>query len=124
METEIISKKEQARQRRLELKGLSNTLVLAAKNGLIPMENGTVNDLLKAHYSEQGHTTLKTYSQWKEEGYNVRKGEHALLLWAKPIPSKESKETASSEGKDEDEAKADYFPVIHLFSEKQVAKRK
>lgn len=121
----IISKKEQAAQRRLELKGLSNSLVTAAKNGLIPMEeDGTVNDLLKAHYSELGHKELKSFSQWKEEGYSVKKGEHALLLWAHPKPSRHSKEQATSEGKNEDEAKADYFPVVYLFSQKQVVKRK
>ena len=86
-------------------------------------EGATVNDLLKAHYSEQGHKELNSFSQWKEEGYYVKKGEHALLLWAQPKPSKHSKEQATSEGKAEEEAKVDYFPVIYLFSQKQVIKR-
>ncbi len=125
METSILTKKEIAQQRRLELKGLSNMLVAQVKNGLIPMVEGTtVNDLLKDHYEEQGHTDLKSFNQWKEEGYSVKRGEHALLLWAHPKASKQSKEQAASEGKKEEEAKADYFPVVYLFSKKQVIKKK
>ena len=81
------------------------------------------NELLRQHYAQAGHTELKSFSEWKEAGYYVKKGEKAILLWAHPKPSREAKELAKSEGKNEDEAKNDFYPLAYLFSSKQVAKR-
>ena len=122
MKAEKETKRTEARERRNELKTLSNNLVKAAEARMKPF--ATVNELVKEYYESLGHKTLKSFSQWKEEGYTVKKGEHALLLWATPKPSKESKEAAEAEGKNEEEAKADFFPVIHLFSQKQVRANK
>lgn len=117
MKTENKTKREEANERRNELKTLSHNLVKAAEASMRQFE--TVNELIKEYYESLGHKTLKSFNEWKEEGYTVKKGEHALLLWARPKPSKASKEAAEAEGNEED-AKADYFPVIHLFSQKQV----
>ena len=81
------------------------------------------NELLRQHYAQAGHTELKSFSEWKEAGYYVKKGEKAILLWAHPKPSREAKELAKSEGKNEDEANNDFYPLAYLFSSKQVAKR-
>lgn len=118
MKAENKNKQAEAKERRMELKTLSNNLVKAAEARMKPYT--TVNELVKEYYESQGHKTLKSFSQWKEEGYTVKKGEHALLLWAQPKPSKASKEAAKAEGKEEEEATADFFPVIYLFSQKQV----
>lgn len=118
MKAENKNKQAEARERRNELKTLSNNLVKAAEASMKPFS--TVNELVKEYYESLGHKTLKSFSQWKEEGYTVKKGEHALLLWAQPKPSKASREAAEAEGMEEEEAKADFFPVIHLFSQKQV----
>ena len=116
----LTEKQELARARRKALKDLCNKLQQVAKAMGVEMKP---NDLLRQHYAQAGHTELKSFSEWKEAGYYVKKGEKAILLWAHPKPSREAKELAKSEGKNEDEAKNDFYPLAYLFSSKQVAKR-
>ena len=116
----LTEKQELARARRKALKDLCNELQQAAKATGVEMKP---NELLREHYAQAGHTELKSFSEWKEAGYYVMKGEKAILLWAHPKPSREAKEFAKSQGKSEDEAKNDFYPLAYLFSSKQVAKR-
>lgn len=116
----LTEKQELARARRKALKDLCNELQQAAKAMGVEMKP---NELLRQHYAQAGHTELKSFSEWKEAGYYVKKGEKAILLWAHPKPSREAKELAKSQGKNEDEAKNDFYPLAYLFSSKQVAKR-
>lgn len=116
----LTEKQELARARRKALKDLCNELQQAAKATGVEMKP---NELLREHYAQAGHTELKSFSEWKEAGYYVKKGEKAILLWAHPKPSREAKELAKSKGKSEDEAKNDFYPLAYLFSSKQVAKR-
>mgnify|MGYP003404109826 FL=1 len=116
----LTEKQELARARRKALKDLCNKLQQVAKAMGVEMKP---NELLRQHYAQAGHTELKSFSEWKEAGYYVKKGEKAILLWAHPKPSREAKELAKSEGKNEDEAKNDFYPLAYLFSSKQVAKR-
>lgn len=108
-----------ARERRKALKDLSNELkTMAEQSG----NEAHVNDLLREFYAETGHTQLKTFDQWKAEGYFVRKGEKALLLWGKPTASKASKQTATEQGKAEEDAENDFYPLAYLFSQQQVTR--
>lgn len=116
----LTEKQELARARRKALKDLCNELQQAAKATGVEMKP---NELLREHYAQAGHTELKSFSEWKEAGYYVKKGEKAILLWAHPQPSRKAKELAKSQGKNEDEAKNDFYPLAYLFSSKQVAKR-
>ena len=116
----LTEKQELARARRKALKDLCNELQQAAKAMGVEMKP---NELLRQHYAQAGHTELKSFSEWKEAGYYVKKGEKAILLWAHPKPSRKAKEFAKSQGKSEDEAKNDFYPLAYLFSSKQVAKR-
>ena len=116
----LTEKQELARARRKALKNLCNELQQVAKAMGVEMKP---NELLRQHYAQAGHTELKSFSEWKDAGYYVKKGEKAILLWAHPKPSKEAKELAKSQGKNEDEAKNDFYPLAYLFSSKQVAKR-
>ena len=116
----LTEKQELARARRKALKDLCNKLQQVAKAMGVEMKP---NELLRQHYAQAGHTELKSLSEWKDAGYYVKKGEKAILLWAHPKPSREAKELAKSQGKNEDEAKNDFYPLAYLFSSKQVAKR-
>lgn len=109
-----------ARERRKALKDLCNTLQAAAKAA--GMEE-TPNELLREYYAQAGHKELKTFNEWKKEGYYIRKGEKAILLWGKPKPSRLSKEIAKMEGKPEEEAENDFYPLAYLYSNKQVETR-
>lgn len=109
--------------RRQALKSLCTNLKAAQNMGAYSDCN-TMNELLKAFYAEAGHTELKTFQQWKENGYSVKRGEKAILLWGTPKATKESRQAAAEEGKNEDEAKEDFFPLAYMFSNKQVHKIK
>lgn len=118
------AKQEAARQKRAELKAVSNMLKKAVQSGQIPpSEDGTINGLLRDMYAQQGHTELKTFDEWKEAGYIVRKGQKAILLWGKPRKHNAGKENAEA-GEDTDqqtsEQQDDFFPVCYVFSNLQV----
>lgn len=112
-------------QKREQLKVLSQSLVARKNLGeYMGNEDDTVNGLLRFHYACNGYTNLKTFKEWKEAGYTVRKGEKALLIWGMPVPSKAEKqriEELKKQGKEE-KAKEDFFPLCYLFAESQVHK--
>ena len=76
-------KKERAERllKRKQLKTLSQSLVARRDKGeYMGNEDDTVNGLLRFYYACKGYTNLKTFKEWKEAGYIVRKGEKALLI--------------------------------------------
>ena len=107
------------RERRQALRDLSNELKSMAQiNG----KEAHVNELLRDFYAGTGHTELKTFEQWKAQGYFVRKGEKALLLWGKPTASKTAIQEATEQGKSEEDADTDFYPLAYLFSKQQVTR--
>lgn len=103
-----------AQARRKQLRELSHNLKIA---NLMILQNAdiTINDLLTRFYEKQaGHALeLNTYEQWKERGYQVKKGAVSYMVWGKPLKHQPKKETEPGEdGKDEND---DFFPVCHLF---------
>ncbi len=127
MKKQLTEEQKQAkRDKRMALSKLSKELVMLKEMGQLPeIEDTTVNGLLRAHYKAAGHSNLKTFKEWKKEGYCVKKGEKSLLVWGNPLATKEEKERIENLKKKGIEAKEkeDFFPVCNLFSEKQVQKR-
>jgi hypothetical protein len=115
---ELVKKEQNAIQaKRNELKELSRQLQKQAQDhGL----KTSTNFLLREWYAADGHKELKTFEQWKEQGYFVRKGEKALLLWGHPKPSKQALTTATENGKTEEDAENDFYPIAYVFSNMQV----
>lgn len=115
---EPIKKEQNAIQaKRNELKELSRQLQKQAQDhGL----KTSTNFLLRQWYASDGHKELKTFEQWKEAGYFVCKGEKALLLWGHPKPSKQALTTATENGKTEEDAENDFYPIAYVFSNMQV----
>ena len=116
----LTEKQANARARRQALKDPCNTLQAAAKAA--GMEESP-NELLREYYAQAGHTELKTFEEWKQAGFYIRKGEKAILLWGHPKPSRQAKEAAKQAGKPEEEAENDFYPLAYLFSNQQVAPR-
>ena len=72
--------------KRQQLKILSQSLVARRNLGeYMGNEDDTVNGLLRFYYACKGYTNLKTFKEWKEAGYTVRKGEKALRRFAPPL---------------------------------------
>jgi len=78
----------------------------------------TINEGLKIMYAENGHTQLKTFNQWLKDGLVVKRGEKALMLWAKPL--REQKGKRNQQENPEEENGKDFFPVAYVFSNLQV----
>lgn len=114
------SKKERALKRRQDLSALSRDLKAVAEMQGI---EESVNSLLLAFYKQQYSTTdLRTFEQWKEAGYIVKKGQTSFMIWATPKATKAERErVAEAKAKGEHATeKEDYFPVCHLFDITQV----
>ena len=111
-------------EKRQALRDLSNSL--KATKELDPTfapDAVTVNDLLTYYYKLKGHSELKTFKEWLNVGYCVRKGETALLLWATPIArNKKEEKEKSQQTKEEEKGKEDFYPICCVFSNQQVSK--
>lgn len=102
------------KQKREQLKAISTPFKLLIKEGAI----GSINEGLANYYAEMGHTTLKSLKKWNEEGFKVKRGSQALLMWAEPKPINKKNEVIKNETNKEDEEL--FFPLAYLFSNLQV----
>lgn len=113
-------------EKRMKLRELSNALVSARDKGqYMGNEDDTVNGLLRFYYACKGFKNLKTFSEWKKDGFSVKKGEKALLVWGSPVSFNKKKEDETAKGAEQEEEKKkddDYFPLCYLFAECQVHK--
>lgn len=79
-----------------------------------------VNDIIAQWYKEDsGATVFKTFNQWKNEGYKIKKGSKAFVLWSKKTKATKHGETQSGEPTTDD---YEFFPIAYLFSDLQVEK--
>lgn len=100
--------------KREELKGISRMLQQAVKSGMY----GSVNEGLVAMYAEQGHTEIHSYRKWIEQGFQVKRGSKALLLWGEPRNGGKQEKPEQKNGDDKDEFK--FWPLAYVFSQLQV----
>ena len=119
----MTDKQQQAANRRQELRQLSagfqeKQKILELMGQPVP----SINEMILAFYAEKfGTTELNTYDQWKEKGYQVRKGEKAYLVWGKPKNHRTITTTDEETGeeKKEEVTTEDFYPVCYLFDIKQ-----
>jgi hypothetical protein len=100
-------------EKRQKLKVLSGEL----KESLL--DGDKLNDLIVEHYKE-GNPEIEgfnTYNGWRKEGFQVKKGEQAYLVWGRPKEQQEG-EKAKEAAADEDGEK--FYPVAFIFSNLQV----
>lgn len=91
---------------RQELKGYSAQVKKLVEKGKF----ATINDAIRQTiYQEQGHTDLRTFDQWKEAGFYIKKGSKGLPLWSEPQPT-----PADAEGN------FSAFRVVYCFSAEMV----
>lgn len=118
------SKHLSATERRLKLSDLSKKLVKLRNYGIIQCDGNTVNALLLDYYEKNAgrKLLLKTFEEWRKEGYFVRRGEKAFDIWGKKISSTKDKDAKDTETKETKELK-DFFPLCHLFDISQCEKK-
>ena len=107
-------------QKRKNLQEISKTAL--AINKATGEEFEKVNDMIiNFIYNKNNKLKFNTYKSWKKEGYQVKKGETAFLIWGRPLKELQDQEKAEPE-KEEEENKSNFFPVAHIFSSEQVRK--
>jgi hypothetical protein len=104
------------------LKKLSTTVAPLLEAG----EYKTTNEaVINTFYIDKVHTNFKTFNEWKREGYSIKKGSKAFIVWGKPKSAQDA-EKATEQGKDEpttDDDTRDFYPIAFLFSNAQVEKK-
>ncbi|HMT28026.1 MAG TPA: JAB domain-containing protein [Bacteroidia bacterium] len=90
--------------KRDELRKLSKSVMPMVKEGTYKNVNMA---LIESCYKNDGNEIFKSYEGWKMEGFQVKKGEKAFLIWARPT-------------KTEDKPEDKFFRVAFLFSNLQV----
>lgn len=89
------------------LKEISATAKTAVQFGKAESVNEAIIDIYKA----QGlGTHFKTFKEWTESGFSIKKGEKALLVWGRPRTKKQ----------DDEKDGYSFFPIAFVFSELQV----
>jgi antirestriction protein ArdC len=69
-----------------------------------------------------GHATrVAGFRRWLEIGYAVRKGEHAIRIWAPCPPSKKQVKTWREAGANPDKEPRTFFRLVPVFDASQVA---
>lgn len=84
-----------------------------------------INDIIADWYrKESGATVFKTFAQWKTDGFNIKKGSKAFILWSRKRTATKGEETTSDNtGASENKGISyEFFPISYLFSDLQVEK--
>lgn len=82
-----------------------------------------INDIIADWYKkESGATIFKTFAQWKKDGYNIKKGSKAFILWSKKKSVTKSGEAIEANTELTEETAYEFFPIAYLFSDLQVEK--
>jgi hypothetical protein len=105
------------KQKREQLKSISSPFKILIKEGAI----GSINEGLANYYREQGHLQLNSYKRWLEQGFQVKKGSSALLMWGEPKPINKGIEIKTPHTTPKKDGEEDtFFPLAYVFSNLQV----
>ena len=122
----------EASEKREQLKAISAEL--QAQRDLMQVmgveDLPTINEMLHDYYAKKSNITeLNTFDQWKDKGYQVRRGEKAFLFWGKPRSKQKQEEQPAEEQTEQEQQteqdntkKDDYFPICYLFDISQCYK--
>lgn len=111
-------------EKRKVLQTLSHAVLNMAEETGIDPEEYKVNDLLMMLvYNPENEFSFNSFNGWKRDGYTIKKGAKAFLLWGQPINSdkQEDKETAQGTEEEENTDKT-FFPLAFVFRSDQVLK--
>jgi len=78
-----------------------------------------INNAIVDSYKTTEHQEFKTFKQWKADGYFVKKGMKAFLVWGRPKGSQDEEEKETDAESDD----LKFFPIAYIFSNAQVEKK-
>lgn len=78
----------------------------------------SINDYLR--YIHFSHLGLKTFVEWKNAGYTIKKGARSVALWGSPIVNEKVKTNPTTNEKTTEFFK--FWPLVYYFSQNDVVK--
>lgn len=111
-------------EKRKALQTLSHAAQELAQDTGIDPEQYRINDLLmKLIYNPDNEFTFNSFFGWKQEGYTVKKGVKAFLLWGQPTKrTRTNPNGTTTEPTPEQEDQQPFFPLAYVFRSDQVLK--
>jgi hypothetical protein len=116
---------EQMTEKRKLLRTISNAALQSAETFNIDTDSCKVNDLIMLFaYNPDKKHRFNSFMGWKYEGYTVKKGAKAYLVWGQPLNrDRVDKVTGQAIDNNRDnETDPPFFPVSFLFRDDQVHK--
>jgi len=77
----MTTEQNKAHEARETLKALSQEVYDLVEAGTFNSVNDAIMETL---YKNGTHREFKSYRQWQRDGFQVKKGEKAFMLWARP----------------------------------------
>jgi hypothetical protein len=74
--------------------------------------------LIDDFYTDSKNQTFNTFHEWLNQGFKVKKGEKAFLVWGRKRKNNQDQE--NKEPKTEAEKVFSFYPLCYLFSNAQV----
>ncbi|MDF1546413.1 MAG: ArdC-like ssDNA-binding domain-containing protein [Bacteroidales bacterium] len=111
-------------EKRKALQTLSHAAQEAAKDEGINPEEYKVNELLMMLiYNPDNEYTFNSFFGWKREGYTIKKGSKAYVIWGQPINrTRQDQQGNTKESTEDQESEPPFFPLAYLFRSDQVLK--
>ena len=103
------------RKRLRELSAVAKEMIESGTTNEVKVNDVLINDF----YKNEQHQTFNTFWGWKKEGYSVKKGEKAFLIWGRPSQENKEGDVEPVIDRDEDD-NGTFFPLAYLFSNAQV----
>jgi predicted RNA methylase len=108
-----------AHAKRAELIALSKAVKAAMESGQMP-DAETINaGIIEIYKARTGQPDFRGFGRWREEGYQVKKGEHGLAIWGQPRAARATEPEPAGDPADP-ERKFKLFPMAYVFHAGQV----
>lgn len=117
-----IQARQELRERSQEAKAIRQRMIAEAETAEDELRAATtLNFIITGMYqSETGCKEFKTFNDWKEAGYKVKKGMSGFPVWG--TPKQITKKLETEEGEELESDPKEFWPMCYLFNESQVEK--
>lgn len=110
-----------AQAKRAELIALSRTVKAAMESGQLPDAERINDGIIEIYRARTGQTDFRGFARWREEGFQVKKGEHGLPIWGQPKAARANQpEPDPNTDPSDPEKRYKLFPLAYVFHAGQV----
>ncbi len=103
-------------ENREKLKQLSNQVKHLVQEGKFSTMNEAI---LATFYQNEHNTEFRSFLNWSQNGYQIKKGEKAFLLWGKP----KEHHVVNKDDPEKEDTDYSFYPIAKVFSNNQVVTR-